>query len=119
MATAFWPRPTRRVYRVCSGPPAVKHFTPLDFPATNAATCSCYTRRRLPWTRWLERWQEMQANAKPTAALGDGAPGSEDPTLKLPKVSMLQLRLHLVERTCLAVHDHVQAATCRVGCRGL
>ena len=63
--------------------------------------------------------QEMQANAKPTAALGDGAPGSEDPTLKLPKVSMLQLRLHLVERTCLAVHDHVQAATCRVGCRGL
>ena len=39
--------------------------------------------------------QEIQANAKPTAALGDGAPGSEDPTLKLPKVSMLQLRLHL------------------------
>eukprot|EP00964_Phaeocystis_antarctica_P121657 scaffold85321_cov69-Phaeocystis_antarctica.AAC.3 len=25
--------------------------------------------------------QEIQANAKPTAALGDGAPGSEDPTL--------------------------------------
>ena len=115
MATVSWADRRDACTEYAGSAPSVEYLTPLDCPAINAAICSCYTRRRLP----LTRGQDLQANAKPTAALGDGAPGSEDPTLKLPKVSMLQLRLHLVERTCLAVHDHVQAATCRVGCRGL
>ena len=130
MATAFWPRPTRRVYRVCrQRTPTVKYLTPLstaqccNLQLLHASPSSVKTRCRVESFTDSGRCRarrpgdtsERKAHGRPGRRCSrlrgphyEVAEGLNAPALgaRLPLVEVAR-RLHLFERTCLAVYDHV------------